>query len=80
MNPGKGLGQSPTTNRRIGTGYQMQNNLTIRCRLENRSRRLQLIPQFSRIHQITIMSDRNLPTSRLNRQRLCIFDRARACC
>ena len=45
VHPGKGLGQGTTADGRIGTGDEMKNNLAVRGRLKNRSRRLQLLLQ-----------------------------------
>ncbi len=61
-----------------GLGHEMQNNLAVDCRLEDRAAILELVAKLSRVGQIAIMRDRNLPPGAIHGQRLGIAQMGRA--
>ena len=73
MHSRKSLGQRPPADSCIRPRNKMQDHLTIRRRLKNRSSRLQLLPKTARVDQIAIMRNRNLTSARFYHQRLRIF-------
>ena len=76
MDPGKGLGQGPSADRRVRAGNQVQNDLAVRGGLKNGALRLQLRPETTRIDQITVMGDGDLSATALHRDGLGVLDRA----
>jgi hypothetical protein len=57
---------------RFRTGVKMQDDFSVAVRLEDRSLSHQFVAQLARVHQISVVADRDLAVRAVDQNRLCV--------